>query len=264
MIPAMPKTGLKSRRQTKSIAMKKIFLAGFFITIFFVSWKKDNVGNKNFFQNGDLKIVSGHLAFKTKTDYETFLTMKYLKNVDRGSNFISLGERKKTNADGNDCQVPDSLIEDNRAFFSTLDAKGVVQIDSIIYRYDYCGDRVWVISAADANNPQYYADFMNGVERQNIVGYFPTYVDAIEAVAEGYKTMPDPSTVQGNEVFERFPDGITGDGNLEHMFIHNDPKSPRESQKFDGKISYDKFAIYIMNTYIDEKGRIILLQVPEL
>ena len=135
--------------------------------------------------------------------------------------------------------MPDSLIDDNLDFFNTIDSNGVVEIDGTLYRYDYCNQKVWVISDSDANDSLYNSDFMNGNERTDIVGSFPTYVDVIEAVNQGYKTMPDTNAVDGDEIFERGAEWIT---TYEVCYIKNDDYNNQVI--LDGKIGYEKFGFY--------------------
>lgn len=258
MLRVCRKPGFKESRRThqKCIAMKRNLWGLLIIITALYSCQKNNQGTQAIRPSRaiDARIEKGHLAFKTGNDYDLFLSKSALEKynavngMEGGSVFTSFAKAKY---EGNStvsnrmigtCEVPDSLIEDNQTFFSTLDANGVVQIDSIVYRYDYCHDGVYVISASDAQNSSYYNSFLSGNEVKNVVGFFPSYVDAIEAVSSGYKTMPDTNTVQGNEIFERT--GIFGAVSKEHLFSNNNPKVPKEESLFDGKLAYDKFAIY--------------------
>ncbi len=207
----------------------------------------------------NVKVVNNHLLFSSVEEYNRLFTLspedkgQIFSDLERKNDFVSMKKKwaDNTEAAGNNkslrifggCDVPDSLIEDNKDFFSTLDSNGIIQIDSTVYRYDYCTGGAWVISSADAANSTNYNDFLGGRQRANIVGFFPSYVDVTEAVVEGYKTMPDTNTVQGNETFER-GSGLFSTTTNENMYINNNPKSPKEVQDFDGKLSYDKFAFY--------------------
>ncbi len=202
-------------------------------------------------QNIQAGVENGHLVFKTTDDYNKVLDSEdpghLIKRLKGGETFISLMDQYKKRIKSSakmigNCNVPDSLIKDNESFFSVLDQDGVVQIENTLYRYDYCADRVWVISATNATNNSFYSDFMNGIERTGVVGYFPSYVDALEAVVTGYTTMPDENSVQGNEIFERT--GLLGEQVLEHFDVNNNEKNEKETNRLFGKLHYDKFAIY--------------------
>lgn len=200
------------------------------------------------------QIQNGHLAFLNSNSYERFLSLSIadkkieLLKLENYGEFESFKDKQAQTSNVssrviNGCSVPDSLIGDNPDFFSTLDADGVVQIGRMVYRYDYCNDKVFVISASDALNQTYYNSFMQGVEIQNVVGAFPTYVDVVDAVDSGYKTMPDTNAVRGNETFERVG-GFLGNVHLENFNVTNNPKDEKEVNQFDGKLAYDKFGIY--------------------
>lgn len=238
--------------------MKKILTAMVAFAISFYGCKKrlveqDSLPEKKRLSTG-ITIQNGHLSFLTASAYEQFLAMtgkeKFVQSLEGSGEFLSFINRKAGMQNQQariftGCEVPEELVADNPGFFSMINADGIVEISGTLYRYDYCRDRVWVISVANAANGSYYADFMAGEERTNIVGYFPTYVDAIEAVAQGYTTMPDPETVAGNEIFQNVSSGLLGTTMLENCFINNNEKDPKDQNiKMDGKLAYDKFAVY--------------------
>lgn len=151
----------------------------------------------------DVKVANGHLQFLSSSDYGRFLELpqseqkKLVSNLPNRGSFRSFISQPRTNATGRltTCQVPDELLEDNANFFALLDANGVLQIDSMLYKYDYCSDKAYVMKADDTTDANAYTKFLANEELTGLVGAFPTYVDAIAAVEEGYKTMPDTSTV---------------------------------------------------------------------
>jgi|GEM_PF-5578342 len=181
-----------------------------------------------------------------------------IEKLEATPGFTSLREKGKTSAAANQriingCNVPDSLIEDNPDFFSTLDENGVIRVSNYYYRYDYCNDKVWVISFANASNPANWTDFLNGNASNPAVGWFHTYVDVYEAVNTGYYTMPDEREVEGNEIFENVKLFDFSDKNLED-FRFNEPETGNgpNNVRMDGKLAYDKFGIHF-HFYGNEK-----------
>lgn len=235
--------------------MKSIWMHLALIVLIFASCKKTNnelTVSDNHSPQG-ISVNSGRMNFSSKAAYSRYLEAPdkqgMLRAVTTGSEFTSYTNRGAGSATQqsrmiNGCDVPESLVENNPVFFDMLNAEGVVEIDGILYRYDYCNDKVWVISAADAQIPANYAAFMSGADVTDVVGSFPTYVDVLEATALGHKTMP-PATdtdVDESEIFDR---GARGINFSEWCNINNDEKYPKnQNVKMDGIISYDKFAIY--------------------
>lgn len=238
--------------------MKRTLLGLTSVVLLLSSCKKgldesNNTPDKNVLST-NAKIENGRLSFRNAAAYEQFLSLpdkqSFVKALPGGNDFVSFKNRKANMQNQqarmiNGCDVPDSLIDDNPDLFNTLDTNGIVEISGELYRYDYCNQKAWVISAANAANTTYYADFMSGTLRTNIVGSFPVYVDAIEAVAQGYTTMPDAATVAGNEIFEPIPNSFFGPDNAENCYINNNEENPLDQNiKMDGKLEYAQFAVY--------------------
>lgn len=251
----MPKTGILKRVGAKLFFMRKIFVFILIVSLFLSCRKIVETQNLRT-REINVSIVKGHLFFRTVADYDALLQSKagkiseFLKSTPMLENFMSYKESKKyfhmqrTIAG---CDVPDSLIEDNDDFFSLLDENGIIQIEDYLYRYDYCNEKVWVISSTNAENSVYYNNFLEGNLVSDIVGSFPTYVDVIEAVADNYSTMPDSSMIEGNEIFEN-EGGVVNelfgfeDKHLEAFYRY--VSSTSSAEKFDGKLAYQGFGIY--------------------
>lgn len=236
--------------------MKKI-LFGLALISLLPACKKDNAPADTISkENGSsnvIKVEKGRLNFTSVAAYENFLSARdkegLINTLPEKEDFISYKNRKsnpqaaQARVIGN-CDVPEDLIESNPVFFDfIINAEGIVEIADNLYRYDYCNEKVWVISVANAAVDTYYADFLAGIERRDVVGWFYTYVDAIAAVEEGYRTMPAPGTETDNEIFKGT---LLGRTILEEMYINNDEKNPKGqvNARMDGKLSYDKFAVY--------------------
>jgi hypothetical protein len=195
------------------------------------------------------RIVNGHVAFKTVDDYGRFLERndqkQFIASLPGSEHFKSYLAKRRTPSSpsgriiGN-CDVPDSLIEGSEDFFNLLDQNGILQIDTTWYRYSYCDSGVWVIS--DNDIATYKGEFLNGQEVPGIVGFFPDYVDVTEAIAQGYKTMPDTNTVIGNEVFAKA--GLLGRTRQEFMDVTNYKDKIGTTERWDGKLAYDKYGFY--------------------
>lgn len=239
--------------------MKKTFLMLLLITTLFSACKKAP-------QNAidplpDISVEKGRLKFSSVTVYEAFTTnaekKDVLESLKKSASFVNFKDGGPAAGDGqglviNGCDVPDELIEDNQEFFNTLNQNGVVQIGATLYRYDYCNNKTWVLDAAEENNGPAYQDFLNG-NPSSLVGVFPTYVDVTEAVAQGYRTMPDSATAAENEIFESMT--LFGDRGVEYFYINNDPKDPESyNVLMDGNLQYDKFGIFF-HFYGKEKYR---------
>ncbi len=245
--------------------MKKILPVLGAIVLFFSACKK-TMQDKNIIQGLNtvpprVTVENGHLSFRTAATYEAFIEdgshQNFVKGLPGGNDFTSFSDKNKLMSSQpsrviNNCDVPDELIENNPVFFGMINEEGIVEIEGTLYRYDYCNEKVWVISVGDSHNAEYYASFMNGIEIPGKVGWFFTYVDAIEAVAQGYKTMPEETTVSGIELFEKVTVGARA---VEYFYIKNDPKQPnKENVLMDGNLQYDKFAVYF-HFYGKEKYR---------
>ena len=162
-----------------------------------------------------IKIEHGHLAFPSAREYLKVFSLSIdvrntiLKDLEDSPLFTSYAERIKNNGIDfstrvlNGCDVPEDIIYDNSGFFSTLDQNGVVGIDGFLYRYDYCRDNIFVITTSDAAKTANYNDFISGRTTNSLIGSFPSYVDVIEAIAQGYRTMPDENSVRGIDIFEK-------------------------------------------------------------
>lgn len=227
--------------------------------------KKENVRADSINNvSSSIRIKNGHLVFNKSSDYESFVNKPLNQKkaiINSLSGQISFTSFRQTRQNGSltnqsrtiqGCNVPDTLVEDNEDFFETLDDEGVVQVDSTIYRYDYCNDGVWVISETNAINATYYSSFMSGTEIVNKVGFFPNYVDVLDAVAAGYTTMPDTSQVSESEkdIFstEPTPQALFGDPNGYEFFYRN----INENVRLRGKIAYDVLGIW-RHFYANEK-----------
>ncbi len=201
-----------------------------------------------------VKIEDGHLVFESRASFDKLFELPaqvrkgLLFRFESSQEFTSLREKESTAITSNQriingCDVPDSLIEDNDDLFRTLDNDGIVQIGSDLYRYDYCNDKVFVIAASIAYQGNNYNDFLTGNTSNSNVGWFPTYVDVQDAVAAGYRTMPDPKLVEGNETFKS---GAPGGRLHEWKYFYDmeeDGSSP-DNTRMDGVLAFDKFGIY--------------------
>jgi hypothetical protein len=159
--------------------------------------------------------------------------------------FTSYMEAKKTQKASGDCEIPADALEGNPDFFNSLDENGVVEIGSDYFRFDYCNDKVWVISvAAGGGNETNYNDFLEGDTTNSNVGWFFAFVDVLEAVAENYRTMPD--TTQINDTAEVFKLGAFGDvwNEWKYFYDEDDPNSIPGNTRMDGKLAYDRFGLW--------------------
>lgn len=196
----------------------------------------------------DARITNNHVVFKTVEDYSNFLALderqSYLQALPGSETFSSYKTKKNktvnTDRDMYGCEVPDSLIEASPDFFAMIDQDGVIEIEGNYYRYDYCDGGVWVVSSADF--PTHSSSFYDGTEVPGIVGFFPDYVDVLEAVAEGYRTMPDSTVAAGREIFEK--SGLLGSRKLENFDVTYYLVKVPVKARFDGKLSYDKYGFY--------------------
>jgi hypothetical protein len=231
--------------------MKKLLMTAIAVPIIFFNFscKKDLKLNVSTDAYTIAKVVDGRISFTSKASYESYFSApdrkKVVNSIPGIRDFVSFYERKNSAISSRqigNCNVPDSLVENNSAFFDLLDINGVLQIDNYLYRYDYCNDKMWVISAVNNLNSTNHNNFMNGVETNGIVGSFPNYVDVLEAVAAGFTTMPAPAdTVGYGEIFRN----ILGPLYKEKCNINNDQKYPQgQNVKMDGLLEYDKFAVY--------------------
>ena len=202
-----------------------------------------------------IKIEQGHLVFDSRASFDKLFQLPEQTRTDLLIRFESSPEFTSFNEKGsetinsnqriiNGCDVPDSLIEDNDDLFRTLDNNGVVQIGSDLYRYDYCNDKVFIIAFAIAYQGNNYNDFLSGNTSNSNVGWFPTYVDVLDAVAEGYRTMPDPKTVENNDTFKQGAPGNQPLHEGKYFYDMDDDESLPSNTRMDGKLSYDKFGIY--------------------
>jgi hypothetical protein len=239
--------------------MKNIF-SGLVMTCLLFSACKKNINDNEAISEEKLrttetKIENGRLSFSTIAAYEQFLNLSdkesFVKSLPGSKDFISFKNRNVSIQNQqarsiNGCDVPEELIENNPVFFNMLDVNGIVQINGTVYRYDYCNNKMWVMNSTNALDPAIYQNFMGGVETAGVVGSFPNYVDVLEAVAQGYKTMPDPATVTGNEIFQSpMPNSFLGPDVAENCYINNNQKAPKDQNiLMDGKLEYAQFAIY--------------------
>jgi hypothetical protein len=243
--------------------MKRILSCLFSAILLFASCKKTNettVPNNE--RNQVVKgvvIVNGRISFPTVAVYAQYLGLEnkkdFIRSIPGSEGFVSMKDTKGVSGNSqskliNGCEVPDELVENNPGLFDIMNPDGVVEIEGTLYRYDYCNDKVWVISVANSGVAGSYAGFMTGDEISGVVGSFPTYVDALEAVAQGYTTMPTESSVEGNEIFAK---GAEGGSLNEFCYINNDEKNLKgQNVLMDGVISYDKLGIYF-HFYAKEK-----------
>jgi hypothetical protein len=204
-----------------------------------------------------VKIENGYLAFESRVSFDRLFELPqqkrtdFIKRFESSPDFTSLREKESSASPSNQriingCNVPDSLIEDNADFFATLDGNGVIQIGSDLFRVDYCNSKVFVILASIAHQGNNYTDFLNGNTGNPNVGWLYTHVDILEAVALGYRTMPDTTKISDPEgIFSQSKTGILGKTKTENKFIydHDLDVSPID-RLMDGKLSYDKWGIY--------------------
>lgn len=203
----------------------------------------------------EISIRNGHLLFKSRYDFEQLFLLPnstrslILKQLNDQYSFISFYKKRITFTAGRhhreyfNCEVPDSLIENNAEFFSLLDVNGVVEIDTFLLRYDYCNKRIWVISSVVADDEQYYNAFLQGDTTNSNLGWFYTYVDVLEALAQNYQTMPDTSLVNEHEIFDKSPSGIPLH-EWKYFYDNTDEESSPNNTRMDGKLAFDKFGIY--------------------
>ena len=243
--------------------MKKLFFVCSAVIVLASSCKKnDNIMPVD--RETDLaKIEEGRIIFTSNETYHHYLELsnreEFVKSLPGSANFINFKNGKAVAAASrniNGCNVPDEVIENNPAFFDMLDINGTVQIGSYVYRYDYCNKQVWVISAANKIVTSNNSAFMNGAKVSGVVGSFPNYVDVLEAVATGYSDMPEATTVQGNEIFEKNGFLSLGNTTQEYSYINNNEKSIKDQNVLmDGKLAYEAFGFYF-HFYGKEKYKV--------
>jgi len=209
-----------------------------------------------------IEIEHGHLIFPSAGEYLKLVSLginvrnTILKNLEDSPAFTSYTERIKNDWINNNtrvfngCGVPEDVLDDNAVFFSILDQYGVVGIDGFLYKYDYCRNNIYVISISDAAKTTNYNDFINCRTTNSLIGAFPSYVDVIEAVAQGYRTMPDENSVSGIDIFQR--------GSLETSLLEDfrfneiGASDGAGSVRMDGKLAYFTAGLYF-HFYAKEK-----------
>jgi len=254
---------LRVGRIEKKIAMRTKFLL-YIMPLLFISCSKRGVINSSPDDSNlpQIKIEHGHLAFPSIREYLKVFSLRIdvrntiLKDLEDSPSFTSYAERFKndginySNKVLNGCDVPEDIIYDNSVFFSILDQNGVVGIDAFLYKYDYCSQKIYVISTSDAIKITNYNDFINGSTTNKLIGTFPSYVDVIEAVAQGYRTMPDENSVSGIDIFER----ASLETSLLEDFRFNEigASDGAGSVRMDGKLAYFTAGLYF-HFYAKEK-----------
>jgi hypothetical protein len=204
-----------------------------------------------------VRIEEGHLVFESRASFDQLFQLPaqtrtdLLNRLESSTDFISFREKQSAVITSNQktingCNVPDSLIEDNEDFFSTLDRDGVIQIGDDLFRLDYCNSKVFVIAANVAQQGNNYNDFLSGNINNTNVGWFYTHVDVLDAISLNYRTMPDTTQISDPEgIFSQAKTGLLGKTKTESKFIndHDLPETPL-SRIMDGKLAYDKWGIY--------------------
>lgn len=198
------------------------------------------------------KVVNKHVSFKSTKDFRAFFdlapeTRKIMtKNLE--SEFTSmrqyrLSRRNTVQRMIKGCDVPDDVIDDNDEFFSLLDSNCIIQVGDDLFRYDYCNEMMYVISNAASSDDSKYYNFMTGNTSDTNVRWFPSYVDGLEALDSGYRTMPDTSTVAESEIFSRSV-GNTKYEEYKHFRDVDDKGSTTRNTQVYAKLAYDKFFFY--------------------
>jgi hypothetical protein len=117
--------------------MRKLLLPAIAVSLifFYFSCKKDSKINVPADAFTIAKVVDGHISFTSKASYENYLSAsdheKIINSIPGIRDFVSFKERRKSTTIARqigNCDVPDSLVENNPAFFDLLDADGVLQI----------------------------------------------------------------------------------------------------------------------------------------
>ena len=210
----------------------------------------------------NINIENGHLAFPSAKEYLKLFSLSmnnrniFIKSLEDLPEFTSYTENARNHWMNNNtrvlkgCDVPEEIINDNEIFFSTLDQNCVVEIDGFLYRYDYCSDIIFVIKTSDAAKTANYNDFISGSTTNSLIGSFPSYVDVIEAIAQGYRTMPDENSVRGIDIFQK---GFLEKSLLEDLRFNEIGASDGAGiVKMDGKLAYFTAGIYF-HFYAKEK-----------
>jgi hypothetical protein len=209
-----------------------------------------------------IEIDGGHLIFPSAKEYSKLFFLNentrntILKKLEALPAFTSYTERMKNDWINdnarvlNGCGVPEDVLYENAVFFSTLDQNGVVGIDGFLYKYDYCSDKIYVISTSDAAKATNYNDFINGRTTNSLIGSFPSFIDVIEAVAQGYRTMPEENSVRGIDIFEK----VFLEASLLEDFRFNEigVSDGAGSVRMDGKLAYFTAGLYF-HFYAKEK-----------
>lgn len=247
--------------------MKKISLA--VITVFtLVCCKKQTLQKLENFDNTksevSVKIQDGRLIFPSEELYDNYFqpgeNEVSVKTKIAKSDFVSFFDARNESSPKTfqrnikeKCVIPDELIENNPRFFNLLNKDGILQVGDYVFRYDYCNDGVWFINKTNFLNKESYNKFLSGELSKDVVGFFPSDVDAFAALEKGYTTMPDKGSAGylalKNEESSVSPNAAEGGSVYENFYIHNLGDG---SVDMDGKLSYDKFAVYF-NFYGKEK-----------
>jgi hypothetical protein len=213
-----------------------------------------------------IRVLNGHVAFTTTADYDRYLELtdedkqQVVSSLHADVSFKPFSKNSSSLTGGNflpigNCAVPDDVVEDNPVLFDVMDKNGVVQIGTDLWRLDYCNNNVYLISVADALDPLNYNDFLIGNFANPVVGVFPTSVDALDAVAAGIRTMPDSLYISGNGLDDIFAfASVFGTWAHENKYFNDVYVAEstitgwnggiNDNTRMNGKISYDKFAIY--------------------
>lgn len=210
----------------------------------------------------ELQIKTDRAVFKSEKDYSLFWTQPdeqqktFLNSLQNNAEFTSLPESQKggnlnTRQKTKGCVIPKDVLEANSDFFSLLNSDGVIQIGGNVFRIDYCNKAGYLISSTAAQDAATYEDFLAGKTTNPEVRSFSLDVDVLEMVEQqGLRTVPGTT---GTASTQR---AAAADGGALHEWKYfkdmEDAESDASNTRMDGKINYDKFAIYF-NLYAKEK-----------
>lgn len=220
--------------------------------------KKTNRITDNF----SVKVQNGRLSFPSEKAYNNYLHSEGEKVINakiKSSDFVSLIAARKNleqktslRTTAKECEIPDELIKDNKRFFQLLNKSGIFEVGNYVFRYSYCDSGVWVITKRNFKNDQYRNKFMLGELTKNIIGFFPSNVDAFAVLNMGIISMPEKGSSE-YQILRSNEDVTTMKAHArhyyEHFFINNEESG---EVRLRGKLSYDKFAVYF-NFYGKEK-----------
>lgn len=210
-----------------------------------------------------VKIQDGRVIFPSEKAYNNYFhsdSKKALKSEIANSDFVSfvaarkkLAQKASLRNTAKECEIPEELIENNKRFFQLLNENGIFEVGIYVFRYSYCDDGVWVITKENFMNNKYREKFMSGELTDDIVGFFPSNVDAFAVLAMGNISMPEKGSADYQRLMSN-NDVTVMKAHARHYYEHFFviPDGDDEEVRMRGKLSYDKFAVYF-NFYGKEK-----------